>query len=404
MFKFLKALMPKAQDFVINGSKDVQPAGNGSKSAGMTVTTTYAMRLSAVYACVRLISQTIGTLPFRVYEELPDGNRKIAKDYPLDKLINRKPNADSTASLFWGSVVSAILLRGGAHVRVLKVGERIVGLVFLNPDRLSSQKINGVKTWYYAEADGTTTKLTDKNVVYFPGFSIDGVCGLSAIEYGASVFGNAMAANAAANGSFENGLQPTMYIKQEGIVKKEQRAEFRESMSTVLGAVNAGTPVVLEGGQSIGTIGINQKDAQLLESRQFSIEEICRWFGVSPHMIGHSSTSVWGAGFEQQMIGTLTFTFAPHLTCIAQVVNCFIIPLKDQDRYYAEHVTQGLMRADSTARAAYYSQMVNNGMMTRAEVRRLENLDDKGGKSDLLTVQLALTPLDKLGEQNAQTI
>ena len=149
------------------------------------------------------------------------------------------------------------------------------------------------------------------------------------------------------------------------------------------------------------TIGINPKDAQLLESRAFSIEEICRWFRVPPFMVGHAEKSTsWGTGIEQQMIGFLTFTLRPWLTRIEQAINKDLIPLAAQQNTYAEFSIEGLLRADSAARAEYFAKMANNGVMTRDEIREKENLPRKGGNADVLTVQSAMIPLDQLGQSS----
>lgn len=147
-----------------------------------------------------------------------------------------------------------------------------------------------------------------------------------------------------------------------------------------------------------GTIGINPDEAQLLESRGFSVEEICRWFRVPPFMVGHSEKSTsWGTGIEQQMIGFLTFTLMPWLRRIEQAIHKDLIAPNEQPRYYAEFAVEGLLRGDSAARAAFYSQMVNNGIFTRDDCREKENLERVGGNADVLTVQSAMVPLDDIG-------
>ena len=148
----------------------------------------------------------------------------------------------------------------------------------------------------------------------------------------------------------------------------------------------------------VTTIGINPNDAQLLESRNFSVEEICRWFRVPPHMVGHTSNSTsWGTGIEQQMIGFLTFTLRPWLSRIEQAIAKDLMAPQDRLRYYAEFSIEGLLRADSTARGNYLSQMVNNGIMTRDEARLKENLSPMGGNASVLMAQTAMSPINTLG-------
>jgi HK97 family phage portal protein len=152
----------------------------------------------------------------------------------------------------------------------------------------------------------------------------------------------------------------------------------------------------------VGTIGINPTDAQLLQSRGFSIEEICRWFRVPPWMVGHTEKATsWGTGIEQQMIGFLVFTLGPWLKRIEQSIVKDLLMPAERARYYPKFAVEGLLRADSAARASFYSVMVNNGILTRDEVRELEDRAPMGGNAAVLTVQTALAPLDSLGSNTA---
>jgi HK97 family phage portal protein len=147
----------------------------------------------------------------------------------------------------------------------------------------------------------------------------------------------------------------------------------------------------------VKTVSLNPKDAQLLESRAFSVEEICRWFRVDPSMIGHgNAVSNWGTGLEQKMIGFLTFTLRPILTRIEQAINNELIPLEDRGIYYAEFSIDGLLRGDSSSRATFFREMVNAGIMTRDEVRKLENLPPLGGNAEKLMTNGATQPIDTL--------
>lgn len=369
-----------------------------ANTAGQVVNENTAMTVAAVYACVRLISQTVASLPFHVYRRTDDG-REEATDHPVEYLINRLPNPDTISTVFWQAVVTAMLLRGGAYIEKSVIGPRPVKLKFLSPNRLSISSIQGVKQYRYTEANGSQREIPASRIIYIPYFTLDGENGVSAIEYGAGVIGSALAANNAANKQFESGLQPTVYIKNPTAVKKEQRKQFRESMAEIVGAVNAGEPVVLEVGQDIGTISINSKDAQLLESRSFSVEQVCSWFGVPPFMIGHTTNSTsWGTGIEQQNIGFLTYTLLPILTNIAKVVNNTVMPPADRAEYYAEHLVESLLRADMAGRANYYTSLITAGVMARDEARRKENLPSMGGNAAILTVNPGITPLDQIGQ------
>ena len=374
---------------------------NPSNSAGQTVNESTVMSLSAAWACTRLISETIATLPLQLYERTNKG-RRVASEHPLHSILRKNPNSKSTASTYWESNVAAILLRGNSFTRKQMVGSRLVGLKFMPPHRLNYQKRrDGSIQLMYIEDDGTETRVPDSQLFHIPGFSLDGQYGLSAIKYGAAVFGSALAADDAASGAFERGLMPTVAFTLDRVLTKEQRTDFRTNLEAITGALNSGKSPLLEGGMDAKTIGIPPKDAQLLESRQYSVEEVCRWFRVDPSMVGHGNKdSNWGTGLEQKLIGFLTFTLRPWLTRIEQAINKNLLSPAEQDRYYAEFSIEGLLRADSAGRAAFYSVMVNNGIFTRDEVRELENMPLRGGNADVLTVQTAMAPLDTIGKVN----
>lgn len=365
-------------------------------AAGQVVNQNTVLSLSAAWACTRLIAETVATLPIKIYERTPNGRRE-ASNHPLYSILHSQPNANSTAVTYWESVVSAMLLRGMGCSEKKILGNRIVALDFLVPDRLVPKDKNG-KIFVYTERDGTKREIPQARIFKVPGYSIDGYGGVSTIRYGAEVFGSALAAATAANSTFKNGLMPSVAFKYPHTVKEEQRKKFRATMEEISGALNAGKPPVLEGGMEAQMIGINPSDAQLLESRTFSVEEVCRWFRVDPSMVGHGGKdSNWGTGLEQKVIGFITFTLRTWLTRIEQAISKDLFTPEERARYYAEFSIEGLLRADSAARAAFYSVMVNNGMWTRDEVRVKENLPPRGGNADVLTVQSAMTPLDDIG-------
>ena len=372
-------------------------------STGINVNEQNVLTLSAVWACARLISETIGTLPLGMHERTSAGKRP-APQHPLHFIIGSQPNTDTISSVFWESVVAAMLLRGNARCEKLMVGNRVVGLNFLYPARLSiSRKMDGTKEYRYTEDNGRQRVIPASRIWTLPGWSLDGVNGVSVIRYGAQVFGAALATDQAASGTFSRGLQPTTYFKYPKLLKPGQREEAREMIEDRLsGALNAGRPAILEADMDVGTIGINPKDAQMLESRGFSVEEICRWFRVPPWMVGHTEKSTsWGTGIEQQMIGFLVFTLGPWLKRIEQSIVKDLLTPAERLRYYPKFAVEGLLRADSAARAAFYSVMVNNGILTRDEVRELEDRAPMGGNAAVLTVQTALAPLDQLGSNTA---
>lgn len=363
--------------------------------AGVSVTPRAVLQVDAVWACVRLISETIATLPLSIYERTSSG-KQVASTHPLHFVVHDQPNVDSTAAIFWEAMIVAMLLRGNAHAEKLYAGQRVIGLQFLDPGKLTvSPDANGNKVYTYKRSNGTPRVIPTNRIWRIPGFTLDGENGVSVIAYGAKVFGNAIAADRAAARTFKNGLLQTIYYKVNTFLKPEQRADFKKNL---LGTIERGETPLLEGGTDAGTLGINPSDAQLLESRAFAVESICRWFRVPPWMVGHTEKSTsWGTGIEQQMIGFLTFTLGPWLRRIEQAISKDLMTPAERIRFYPKFTVEGLLRADSAGRAAFYGVMVDKGILTRDEVRELEDRAPMGGNAAALTVQSAMTTLDAIG-------
>lgn len=379
--------------------------GGRNSNAGQAVNYDKAMTLSTVWSCVRLIAESISTLPLTLYKITPTGNVP-AVDHPLYNVLRLQPNVNTTATVHWEAQIAAQLLRGWGCAEKLMVGKRVVGLSFLDPQRMYVRMVKGEPIYQYTDRDGSRRIIPSSRIFAIPGFTLNGVDGLSAIQYGYNVFGSALAAEQASGKTFENGLMPTTYFYMDRVLKKDQRDTFRNTtMPEITGAMNAGKPPLLEAGMKAGTIGINPTDAQLLESRSFSVEEICRWFRVPPWMVGHagSGATKWGTGMEQELLGFLTFTLRPWLLRTEQAVYKDLLTPAEKTIYYARYDLADFLRADSAARASFFSLMVNNGIMTRDEVREQMNMQRRGGNADVLTVQTALAPLDNIGQSSSNT-
>jgi len=373
--------------------------GGGSSYSGKSVNVQSALQLATVWACVRLISETIATLPLSVYERDAKGRRTVVRDHWLYTLIHDQPNANMTAVEFWEAVIAQLCLWGNSYCLKSYAGGRIVSLDPLRPDRMTVKTDeNGALFYSYVTTAGVK-KYTEDEIFHVKGFGIDGLIGLSPIAYARNSLGAAMSADEASGKVFANGMRAGGALKMKEILKKEQRKEIRESLlEDLVGTANTGKLMVLEGGAEYVPLSMNPEDAQMLETRAFNIEEICRWYRVPPFMIGHSEKSTsWGTGLEQQMIGFLTFALRPYLTRIEQGIKKSLLKPADRRRYFAEFNLEGLMRADSAARAALYASAAQNGWMTRNEIRELENRPPLEG-GDELTVQSNLVPLGMLGK------
>lgn len=371
----------------------------GMSTSGKVVSADKAIRLSAVWACVRLLSESVSTLPLKIYERQSDGSRKPAIQHPAYQVLCRRPNLEMTPSRFMLMLVASICLRGNGFVEKKMIGNKLVSLVPLLPQNMVVKRLdNGSLQYTYTESNSQRV-IPPKNIMHIRGFGLDGVCGMMPMMTGRDVIGAAMAVEESAAKIFENGLQSSGFLSAETALDNDQRERLRGYMQAFTGSRNAGKIMVLEGGLKYQNVTMNPEAAQMLESRAFSIEEICRWFRVPPFMVGHADKqSSWASSVEGMNLQFLTNTLRPLLVNIEQEISRCLLD-GDED-LFAEFSVEGLLRADSAGRSAYYTTALQNGWMSRNDVRRLENMPPIEG-GDLYTVQLNLTPLEDL-KQNSQ--
>ncbi|WP_337264344.1 MULTISPECIES: phage portal protein [unclassified Serratia (in: enterobacteria)] len=370
----------------------------GTSSSGKVVTADKAIQLSAVWACIRLLSESISTLPLKVYRREADGSRKLAQDHPAYQVLCRRPNLEMTPSRFMLLVVASICLRGNAFVEKKMIGRKLVALDPLLPQNMVVKRLPTGRLEYTYTEEGAKRVIPVDRMMHIRGFGLDGVCGMMPLSSGRDVIGAAMAVDEAAAKIFENGLQSTGFLSSKMALNKEQRERLRKSLQSFIGSKNAGKLMVLENELSYQNVTMNPEAAQLLESRGFSIEEICRWFRVPPFMVGHvTKQSSWASSVEGMNLIFLTNTLRPLLVNIEQeIARCL---LDGDEDYFAEFSVEGLLRADSLGRSAYYTTALQNGWMSRNDVRKLENLPPIPG-GEIYTVQLNLTPLEDLKQNN----
>lgn len=370
----------------------------GTSSSGKVVTADKAIQLSAVWACIRLLSESISTLPLKVYSREADGSRKLAQAHPAYQVLCRRPNMEMTPSRFMLLVVASICLRGNAFVEKKMIGRKLVALDPLLPQNMVVKRLPTGRLEYTYTENGAKRVIPVDRMMHIRGFGLDGVCGMMPLSSGRDVIGAAMAVDEAAAKIFENGLQSTGFLSSKTALNKEQRDRLRKSLQSFIGSKNAGKLMVLENELTYQNVTMNPEAAQLLESRAFSIEEVCRWFRVPPFMVGHvTKQSSWASSVEGMNLIFLTNTLRPLLVNIEQeIARCL---LDGDEDYFAEFSVEGLLRADSVGRSAYYTTALQNGWMSRNDVRKLENMPPIPG-GEIYTVQLNLTPLEDLKQNN----
>ena len=328
----------------------------GTSDAGETVTDNSSLALSAVWACVNLLSGTISSLPLMVYRIDAKGQRTLARDHWAYRLLHDSPNAEQTALDFWDGGAASIELKGNMLAdKLLGSRGQVVGLQPIPWDAVSLRR----------DADGAliyrwgSESRTSDGVLHIRGFGGAAEGGLSTLAYARQAFGLALAANRAAGGMFANGMRPSGVLSTKDWMKADQRAEYRALLEeNFAGAMNAGRPLVLEGGTTWAQLSITPEDAQMLQQRGFSVEEICRFFGVPPFMVGHTEkTTSWGTGLEQQVLGFQKFTLRRRLERIEQaLMKQLLTPADRAGGIIIEFNVEGLLRGDSTARSNFYGR------------------------------------------------
>ncbi len=371
-----------------------------SNSTGKSVTRASALSVSAAWACIRLLHDSTQIIPMSVYRKRPDGGREAMPDHPAYYLVHERPNEDMTPDELWAVITAELATNGNALLFPLPrvSGAGIASLEFV-PWRDVQVRRNS-STWalqYVFNWRGKTYEKTAREVIHYRGFGFGDDVGLSAIRYGANTLGIAMAADDFAGRTFRNGSNASGFITTDKTLKEDQRKQFRDSLSTFRASDDVNKMMLLEGGFKWEGTGINPNEQQMLETRGFSIEQVCALFRVPPFMIGHTEkSSSYPNSLEQQVQSFLTFALDPYLTRIEKRTKLALLSPADRAAgVYTEFNREALMRIDSAARAALYSVLAQNGILTRNEIRDRENMPRKEGGDDL-TVQSAMVRLQDL--------
>lgn len=374
--------------------------------SGRRVDVAGAMQISTWWACTRLLSETVGTLPAGFYERKADGSKVAATDHDLYTLLHDSPNADQTAVQFWeGMVLSICTFGDGVAMKEMSAdGKRILALTPISaaPGDLSIRRDERGSLRYRFSHRGKAFDLSEDRIFHVRGFGGGGDRGLSPIAYARQSLGLADAIALSAGSTFKNGMKASVFFKSPAGVKldKEKRDEFKRAfIDPYVGAEANASAGLLEHGFDVTTVSLPPKDAEMLLSWRFTVEEICRWHRVPPILIGHSAPgqTMFGAGVEQIMLAWYTLGLRPYLTRIEQAIKKQLLRPEERKRYFCEFNIEGLLRADSAGRAALYASAGQNGWMDRNEIRSKENLPRRDG-ADKLTVQSNLLPIEQLGQ------
>ncbi len=345
----------------------------GGTTSGKTVNERTAMQTTAVYACVRILAETIASLPLHVYKYTDRGKEK-ALDHRLYYLLHDEPNPEMTSFVFRETLMSHLLLWGNAYAQVIRDGRgNVLALYPLLPDRMTvNRSLDGELFYEYHKGTGTVILRRDE-VLHIPGLGFDGLVGYSPIAMAKNAIGMAIATEEYGAKFFANGANPGGVLEHPGVVKDPAR--IRESWNAVYqGSGNAHRVAVLEEGMKFQSIGIPPEQAQFLETRKFQTEEICRIFRVPPHLVANLDKATF-SNIEHQSISFVVHTIRPWLVRLEQGMNKALLSKSEKGQYFVGFVVDGLLRGDYASRMQGYAVGIQNGFLSPNDIRALENMN-----------------------------
>lgn len=384
--------------FEPQASSEVWPLSSGTRGSslfnlltnGGASTESIALAVSTVYACVALIGGAISSLPFKIYKRTDAGRQRIKSD--LWWLFNEAPTGNWTAAAAWDLVAQSNLLRGDAYWRILRrsrMSPQIVGFEPLHTNWVKGKLDSDRRLLYtITYPDRARETIEQSDMLHFPGVGFDGVKSLTPLQYALRHgVGIAAAADEFSAEFFRSGAATDTVLHTTGKVDDGQRQQLKDRWLDQQGGLKARTPLVLSGDWKVDRLSLSAQDAQLLASRQFQVEELCRIFGVPPHMVAKTDAQTsWGSGIEAMSIGFVRYTLRRHLTRIEQEINRKVWPRSDE--IYGEFETDALMAGDSKAQAEYFAKALggpgSQGWMVINEVRALKNLPPVEGGDKLI--------------------
>lgn len=378
----------------------------GNTASGKRVNERTAMQMTAVYSCVRVLSEAIASLPLHLYRFTDSGGKEKATDHPLYFLLHDEPNTEMTSFIYRETMLTHLLLWGNSFSQVIRNGRgEVVGLYPLMPNRMTVDRDDRGQLFYeYMVNDGDTpdlkqgtVRLKPEDVLHVPALGYDGLIGYGPIAMAKNAIGLAIATEEYGSKFFQNGAAPSGVLEHPGTLKDP--AKIRESWTqTFGGSGNSGKVAVLEEGMKYSPISIPPEQAQFLETRKFQIEEIARIFRVPPHLIGCMEHSTF-SNIEQQSLEFVKYTLDPWVSRLESSMNRRLLSDEEKGKYFVKFNLDGLMRGDYKSRMDGYAIGRQNGWMSANDIRELENLDripeEEGG--DLYLINGNMTKLKDAG-------
>ena len=366
-------------------------AGNNRNPAGVRIDPETALRSTVVLACVRVLSSSVAGLPLHLYRRTADGGKEIARDNPLYRLLHDRPNSWQTSYEWREQIMLHLLTHGNAYIEISGAGAS-TELTVLHPSRMKVERLpTGRLRYTYREDGGSSTVYAQDAIMHLRWMSDDGVNGMVPVEIAKDAIGLARACEIHGASFFGNGARPGIVLTTDQVLSPEAAENTRSQWERAhRGPDKAQRTAVLQGGLKIAEVGGNNQEAQFLEARRFQVEEVCRVYGVPPHLVGDLSRSSF-SNIEQQSLDYVQNGLMPFLRRIESAIARDLVT---DDSLFAEFDVRGALRADAAGRASYYNAMWNLGVLSVNEIRAAENLNPVPD-GDTRFVQLNMTTLDR---------
>ena len=377
----------------------------GKTASGKFVNETTAMQNTAVYACVRILSESIASLPLHVYQ-YKDGSKERAPTHSLFYLLHDAPNAEMTSFVFRETMMTHLLLWGNAYAQIIRDGAgRVASLYPLLPSKMTVERGDDNRLWYNYTAGNdanpnlpaTQVKFRREDILHIAGLGFDGLTGYSPIAMAKNAIGLSMACESFGNNFFANGARPSGILKTPTLIKDPEK--LRESWQSMYGGENAGKIAVLEQGMEYQSISIPPEDAQFLDTRKFQTAEIARIFRVPLHLINDLDRATF-SNIENQSLEFVRYTLNPWVVRWEQALCKALLLPSEKSRYFIKFNVDGLMRGDYASRMQGYATMIQNGVFSINDVREMEDMnlvsDEDGGNLHIVNGNMS-----RLGDTNA---
>ena len=372
--------------------------GGKATTAGVSVDEQTSLKFSAVWACVRVLSQTLASLPLLLYRRTDDEDKLRATDHPIYGLLHDQANTEMTSFQFRETLMAHLVTWGNGYAEIEYNGNMDpIGLWPLLPDRTWPQRVDEVLVYKTRVEHGREVTLPAWKVLHVPGLGFNGLQGYSPIQLHREAVGLGQAAAEYGARMYGNGARPSGLIEMDGGFKDaEARRNFRQEFEEYhSGLRNAGRVAVLEKGMKWQKTGIPPKDAEWVNGRKFQIREIARIFGVQPHMIGDLQDATY-SNIEQQSLEFASYTMMPWLVRWEQVLNLALLRKAERGKLFTQFLMEGLVRGDLPSRYEAYSKGRQWGWLSANDVRRFENMNQVEG-GDVYMVPLNMISADQVG-------